>query len=140
MTKFHQNFDETNDISSNRTITAERFFDSSKLSIETPTLPPKKMRQTFVLHTQNSTSFVLRTQKRPPKKSRTKKDGKKAHKKNFLKHVPELVLLLSWNRSKTGLVNHSNFVLSKDSKLCNYELLPNPNWSSFFSNFSRRPF
>jgi len=35
-------------------------------------------------------------------------------KKNFLKHILEPVLLLSWNRSKTGLVkNDKTFNLSE---------------------------
>jgi len=90
------------------------------------------MQHTFVLHTQNSVSFVLRTQKARQKKQAqkswqkggkrggkkggkkgSKKGGKKAAKnipkkhtaiytthmliirKNFLKHIPEPVLLLS---------------------------------------------
>jgi len=40
----------------------------------------KKWHQTFALHTQNSTSFVLRTQKSRQKKV-GKKEGKKATKK-----------------------------------------------------------
>jgi len=55
---------------------------------------PKKWHQTFVLHTQNSMSFVLRTQKSEPK-SRPKKVGKKAARKVGKKFIPEPVLLLS---------------------------------------------
>ncbi len=46
-----------------------------------PALPPKKQHQTFVLHTQNSMSFVLRTQKKRPKKAA--KGDKKGGKKSF---------------------------------------------------------
>ncbi len=60
------------------------------------TPPPKKknVQQTFVLHTQNGATFVLRTQKSVPK-SRPKKGGKKAAKKAAKKFIPEPVLLLS---------------------------------------------
>jgi len=71
------------------------------------------MQHTFVLHTQNSASFVLRTQKSSSKKVGKKgskklaKNTPKKHtaiytthilitrKKNFLKQIPEPVLLLS---------------------------------------------
>jgi len=81
-------------------------------TLHSPT--PKNVQHTFVLHTQNSTTFVLHTQNSTPKsrpKKGSKKHAKKAHchlhnthanrqkKKNFLKHIPEPVLLLSWNRS-----------------------------------------
>ncbi len=47
---------------------------------KTLTLPtPKNLQQTFVLHTQNSASFVLSTQKSVPK-SRSKKAARKAAK------------------------------------------------------------
>jgi len=62
----------------------------------TPT-PPKNLQQTFVLHTQNSTTFVLLTQKSVPK-SRPEKVGKKAATKAAIKaakkFIPEPVLLL----------------------------------------------
>jgi len=69
--------------------------------------PPtqKNVQQTFVMHTQNSESFVLRTQKSAPKagpkvgKKGSKKCGKKvaknAARKVAKKFVPEPVLLLS---------------------------------------------
>jgi len=57
-------------------------------TLPTPTPPPKNMQQTFVLHTQNSVSFVLHTQKQRAKKQAQKswqkgykKGGKKAAKK-----------------------------------------------------------
>jgi hypothetical protein len=57
-------------------LTAARF--PKKDFYTPPTYPhPKNVQQTFVLHTQNSVTFVLRTQKSPPK-SRPKKGGKKA--------------------------------------------------------------
>jgi len=63
-----------------------------------PTPPPKKRQQTFVLHTQNSSFFELRTQKSTPK-SRPQKGYKKAAKhaarKVGKKFIPEPVLLLS---------------------------------------------
>jgi len=77
-----------------------------KRDFYTHTPPPKKRHQTFVLHTQNSTSFVLCTQKSGPK-SRHKKVGKKAAKKVAKKaaktaarkvgkkFIPKPVLLLS---------------------------------------------
>jgi len=49
--------------------------------------PPKNVKQTFVLHTQNSTTFLLRTQKSVPK-SMPKKGGKKAAKKAAKKFIP----------------------------------------------------
>jgi len=52
------------------------------------------VQQTFVKKTQNSTIFVLRTQKSVPK-SRPKKVGKKLAKKAAKKFIPEPVLLLS---------------------------------------------
>jgi len=64
--------------------------------------PPKNVQQTFVLHTQNSTTFVLPTQKSTPKsrpkkvgKKGGKKGGKKAARKAAKKFIPEPVLLLS---------------------------------------------
>jgi len=55
------------------------------------------LQQTFVLHTQNSTTFVLLTQKSVPK-SRPEKVGKKAATKAAIKaakkFIPEPVLLL----------------------------------------------
>jgi len=86
-----------------------------------------KKRTSFVLRTQKSTQKVgkkggkkgskkaaKRQQKKTAKKL-AKKYTKKAHchlhnehathqKKNFLKHILEPVMLLSWNRSKTDLV------------------------------------
>ncbi len=75
------------------------------------------MEQTSVLHTQNSASFVLSTQKKWQKRRLNNwgKHTQKAHchvhnthayhqKKNFLKHNPEPVLLLSRNWSKTSLI------------------------------------
>jgi len=58
--------------------------------------PPQKknVQQTFVLHTQNSVTFLLRTQKSTPK-SRPKKDSNKGGKKAARKFIPEPVLLLS---------------------------------------------
>jgi len=52
-----------------------------KKDFYTPT--PKNMQQTFVLHTQNSMSFVLRTQKSAKKQAQKswQKGGKKANKK-----------------------------------------------------------
>jgi len=75
----------------------------------THTHPPQKQQQTFVLHTQNSVSFVLRTQKSRPKsrpksqqkggkkaaKKSAKKVAKKAARKMGKKFIPEPVLLLS---------------------------------------------
>jgi len=46
-----------------------------------PPHPPKNVQQTFVLHAQNSATFVLRTQKSAPK-SRPKKGGKKTCQKS----------------------------------------------------------
>jgi hypothetical protein len=59
--------------------------------INPPSPTPKKWQQTFVLHTQNSASFVLRTQKSAPsskpkkltkrQQKRLQKGGKKGGKK-----------------------------------------------------------
>jgi len=86
-------------------------FDQGHFSFLTATSCPKKdfyppPHQTFVLHTQNSATFVLRTQKSVPK-SRPKKVGKKRQqkrqqkrwqkvaKKQQKKFIPEPVLLLA---------------------------------------------
>jgi len=49
-----------------------------KKDVHTP--PPQNVQQAFVLHTQNSMSFVLRTQKALKKKQAQKKSEKKLEK------------------------------------------------------------
>jgi len=66
---------------------------------------------------QKSGKKAAKRQQKKMAKNLAKKYTKKAHchlhnthanhqKKNFLKHILEPVLLLSWNQSKTGLVNN----------------------------------
>jgi len=77
-----------------------------------PPPPPKNMQQTFVLHTENSTTFVLRIQKSVTK-SRPKKFGK-GRKKRWKKGNKKSGKKLAKNTPKKHTAIYTTHMLSSE--------------------------